>query len=279
MTDYTLTINLDCVLRDLQITLQRTLDLATFGLYATQAATEPHLGPDGRRDLPGAFMQLRLAPELDFATVREEFRRWVIESGLRDAAEALGLLLEEVRKVLRAAAKGSTVDGEYFQTFVLDEAGKFDGRLFPQKLALIEELGGPAFMPELTPHITSLNQARNCLVHGRGVVRDRDKNTVDGLLVEWVRVGMWIDGEAGQREVIVLSDRTLGEGKFDAGDTISVGWRPTSRLYRVGDRVSFSVQDFSDFCWTFLLFGKQMRKNLEDFVAAKGHSVQTIAAN
>ena len=36
-----------------------------------------------------------------------------------------------------------------------------------------------------------------------------------------------------------------------------------NKLFRVGEPVTFTAQEFSEICWTFLVFGQQLVANLQ----------------
>jgi hypothetical protein len=73
-----------------------------------------------------------------------------------------------------------------------------------------------------------------------------------------------------RREIIALPDGTLANDVAQAGDKVVGGWQIASRDYGLGDRLSFDVQDFADFCWTFYAFGELLRDKLWAYLRAKG---------
>jgi len=74
----------------LQRSIQRTLDLVSFGLQAAEKAKDID-----RLLLPEIRMHFSIAEnqKLDVESARKEFRQWVIASGLRDCVEAVNPLM------------------------------------------------------------------------------------------------------------------------------------------------------------------------------------------
>ena len=284
MTVYQLTVNLDGVAVGLQRSLQRAMDLVSFGLHAAQVAqpplqdTDPAVGtaetvPGIHRDLalPGVLFQMIPASEvaLTFDTARQLFHRWVLACGFRDATEALAPLLEEARTVGVVASAGRTITAAVWKDQVLGGRQKFDRMTLKDKIHLLVQVCGSGIVPSLMPQVETIVVARNCLVHRRGVVGERDINHKtpegDSLKVEWLAPQFVVTSpDGGERVITELPFVVKG------GGTIVLRQMASSRTFRRGETVDLTASEFNNVCWTLLMFAKQLVANLRDLLVAKG---------
>jgi hypothetical protein len=245
----------------LQRSIQRCVGLVSFGLLAMENTT------DGELELPGAYFQLAIAGDEHrrFAAVKEDFQTWILTGGLRDSVEAVSVSLEQARSVCAvwSFAPGADITGQEWNERMVTEARKFHRLGLPHKIGFLKDEYDPRLAPDLTEHLLSINRARNCLVHRRGIVSDLDVNSPDGLLVRWLKMELLIEGPSGQRSVIPPA-------RAEAGETVSLRQAETTKLFRVGERVAFDAQEFSELCWTFFRFGQQLVSNLEAYGRARG---------
>ena len=132
MSQYTARIQLNApaAIRGLQLALQRSVDLVSFGLLAAETAT----GSDIM--LPGATFQIAAAGDrrMDFESARAEFRRWILEGGLRDSIEAVGPVLEDVRLQCALASLPAQTTGEEWNTRIYQEGTSFHRLGLPDKI-------------------------------------------------------------------------------------------------------------------------------------------------
>ncbi len=253
MVERQLDIHLDlgAVQGTLQRALQRSVDLVSFGLHAAETAA------NGSLTLPGAYFQVAAASNeaLNFDQAKQEFPPWLVGHGLRDSIEAVGLFLQEVRLVCAVWSLGNQTTGAAWMARMVEEAKKFHHRGLPDKLTFLEKEYGLTF-PPLKEQIFSINGARNCIVHRRGVVHDQDMNSPSGLRVRWRRYQIFVDGPSGRREIVPPA-------MVDGGETIRMIEGDVEKVFAKGSVVGFSAQEFSEICWTLLSFGMATVKNLE----------------
>lgn len=260
MAEYSITlhVNLAAVTSHLQRVLQGTIDLTSFGLMAAERAQNE----EGLK-WPGAWFQLSTAGNeaLDFDGASADFKQWVVAAGLRDGIEAVGYFLEEVRKVCAAWSFSGrpSILGEEWISKMEREPKKFHRLGLPDKMEFLrKDYGADAFLPDSADEVLSINDARNCLVHRRGIVADRDLNMPDGLLVRWRKVELVVRGPGGER--VIVPPATINAGEALAGRE-----GKASKLFRLGESVSFSPQEFAEMCWTLLWFGKTIVQRLEAY--------------
>jgi hypothetical protein len=94
-----LKVNLPGLSGGLHRQLQGLMNFVALGMQAAESYTAETLSlPDV--ELPHTLSN---APELwDSERLRREFKRWIIASGVRDAAEVFSVVLEKAREVLAA---------------------------------------------------------------------------------------------------------------------------------------------------------------------------------
>jgi hypothetical protein len=247
----------------LQRSLQRTLDIVSFGLQAAEKAKDID-----RLLLPEIRMHFSIAEnrKLDVESARKEFRIWVIASGLRDCAEAVNPLMEEARKVcaLYLLAEKKRIKNVELQQKVFGPIRKYHRAGLPDKLKILREEYDPILIPELSDHVMSINAARNCLVHRKGIVAEQDLNTPDALMVRWRRKELLVRDDEGNENVIELP--YLAEKDV----TASLRFVDAGRVFNLGEAINFSTREFSDLCMTFFFFGQQLVANLQKYGETKG---------
>jgi hypothetical protein len=247
----------------LQTSLQYVRDVVSFGLIASEKVTQQGL------ELPGAFFQMMPASNaaLDFETARIEYKKWVLMAGMRDCVEALNLFLDKARPVcfLQSIADRPMVPGWEWNKGMVEDSTSFHRKGLPDKIKYLQNKYGHALLPEVTGDVLSVNLARNCLVHRKGVVTEHDLNSDQGLLVRWRKMEIVVSGSSGER---VIS----GEARVEAGETVSIRHAKSQKLFNKGELVSFTVDEFTELIWTLTLFGFQLAKSIEDHGRSHGVS-------
>lgn len=246
----------------LQQSLQRAVDLVSFGLQMATGPLPPSL------DIPGAKLQFTPVAnhQLYAKDVVVLFQSWVLANGLRDYAEALGPTLEWARRhcvlwsqpgTVRRLANGglrlgARFTGAVWNSEIVAAAAKFDRLPLPNKMEHLEQKYGLQ-APELWRSILSVNAVRNCLAHRQGVVGAADLKAPDedGLTATWRRMHFSVEGSQGQRPLEIPS-------QLDPGDLVTMETVEVRRTYNRGERISLTPADFVDLAWTFVIFGQQL---------------------
>ena len=253
----------------LALTLQRALDLVSFGLHAARSAPAPGPSLSGGIELPDIAVQLLVVPHarMGLDEIRSEFRRWILEAGFREVVEAIGPALESVRQIGVICSFGGKLTGADWNERVVLPYGRFERLTLVDKLDRLVELCGADILPELTDAVLSINVARNCLVHRCGVVGDRDTNTSDGstLQVRWSRIDPVLRDVAGEELVVTHLPFEAAEGS-----ALSMRWRSGATEFKRGERIDLSVREFADVCWTMWRFGQQLSANAARLMKTSG---------
>jgi hypothetical protein len=257
-------INLDALLGELQQALQLTINLVAVALQAKLSKGE-------ELRLPRGVIATTFASNLAWTTeeASEHHKIWALSNGLRDTVEGLSNFLESAHHVLStwALADCQNEDG-CLKASAWDEeiinGGKAFHRLgFPDKLSHITASHGVTLDETLARQVVSINTARNCLVHRGGVVGERDKNDERGLTVEWRKLSMFLQDEDGEYD-FVIGGVTRKESWLCMR---SVDYR---KSFNIGERISFTTQEFADITWGFFVFGSDLVQRIGRVGVSKG---------
>lgn len=134
---------------------------------------------------------------------KSEFRSWVIVNGLREIHEAFTEYLE---KLNQACLTIGWVAGEFTPEACDGQHKKFHRGGLPDKFEILRKRFGV-----ITQHedgLNSLNDARNCFTHRRGIVGPDDFNHEDQLRLRWRTLDIYFI-PAGGRPVLT---RDIPEG-------------------------------------------------------------------
>lgn len=246
-----ITINLDALLGELKFSLQTAINLLSISLRAPP--------PDSMDDLrlPQEVFATTFAQSARWSHFEalEKHQTWAIGNGLRDAVEGMSSFIESAHRVLTiwelaSANDGRVTYGEYQEAL----EGKAFHRLgLPDKLTHLKSEHGIAIDATLERQVISVNNARNCLVHRRGVVSQRDLNTTASMLVEWRKLHIFLQDEDGEHEFVI--------GKIiEKESTVCIRVRDEQKAFALGERVSFTIQEFADVTWGLYAFGTDIVK-------------------
>jgi hypothetical protein len=175
----------------------------------------------------------------DLVTAKGHFRNWIIGNGLRELAERFGEFLDQIYDAvlyLELNANLNTLEDtkKMRSAFVNDTA-------ISGKLSKLSDRWSERFPNQ--QHYARLTQARNCLVHGLGVVRARDLNDGTSLLISWRGGDVFLHGEDGDE--FKFSEETVG--RIAVGNAV---FRASDRERRfpVGGEIMLSPQDLQEIC-------------------------------
>jgi hypothetical protein len=248
-----ITINLNALLGELQESLQTTINLLAVALKATA---------------PESVEDLRLPSEVfatDFsskarwsqAEAVEKHQTWAISNGLRDAIEGASSFIESSHRVLAiwdlvSSNNGKVLYGDYQREM---EGAAFHRLGLPDKLAHLKSEHGIAIDANLERHLLSINNARNCLVHRRGIVSQRDLNFDGRMIVEWRKLHLFIQNEDGEHDLVI--------GQIvEKESVICLRIVDERKVFAPGERVMFTAQEFADVTWGLYAFGSELVKQV-----------------
>jgi hypothetical protein len=189
-------------------------------------------------------------PEVDNKTIshiKEEFGFWIITCGFRELIETFAIFLDRIH--LASLHMGVSCKK------ILAEHARRIGPIFPKKgikdkLPLLSSRFG---IKTNNPHyIISINQARNCFVHRRGVVGIEDCQNSQCLEVKWMGFDIFI--KTPSKEIIVTPPIPQ-EGILIEEEGTIVGLKLPERTssFKIGEKLIFSPRDLAEIC-QFVIF-------------------------
>ena len=204
--------------------------------------------------------------------LKAAFETWVLTCGRRDAVEVLNVFLERARIAAASyslweefripGTRDARVPSGEWNTKIVGGVDKFHRLGLPDKLERLTKYS-PTLAPGLGDEVRAINQARNCLVHRGGTVTERDSNSPDGLVVKWEKVSLEIDGPSGRQPL--RPPQYVAEG-----GNLVMNYHRTSKLFRLGESITFSAQEFAELCMTFVRFGNELCHQLSDYGTLTG---------
>jgi hypothetical protein len=253
----TLQLHFDAPYRRLLSDLARGLERVTLALDGLSRAAEMprELRTSGQTGSPN----LQITPRaLD--VVKPETTRWLIASAFRDWVEDIAGYFEQLRQLdaVMGLSDRETFTEEDLRAAVDAPARAFDKLQFHEKVA---RLTAQDLLGAHATHILSINAARNCLVHRRGFVGDRDvaASADRTLRVTWISLRLAARSPDGAVRDVVPG--MILEG----GTDIIARTIPVERVYREGEAIDFSTGDLVEIWWTIDQFARQAH----DLVIAK----------
>jgi hypothetical protein len=177
--------------------------------------------------------------ESDLVTAKGHFKNWIIGNGLRELAERFGEFLDQIFDVViflevRTNRVTSDAAAKIRSAFLGDTA-------ISGKLNRLSAIWGEPFPNQ--QHYSRLTQARNCLVHGLGIVRQRDHNDGDDLLISWRGGDVYLHGEDGTE--FRFSEETVG--RIAVGNAVFRA-SDRERRFAVGAEVVLTPHDLQEIC-------------------------------
>lgn len=182
-----------------------------FAGFAINSANDPRLTEFHlRRKASIRFVPDPASPEL-LASHKQEFAIWALGNGFREAMEAFGVTLDRIYEACLAADDAAQGREGRADTKTLED---FRGRagIYGKVRILREEFHLETGIPD---DFRSLNLARNCLSHRRGIVGEQDCNEDKQLVLRFLTMEVSI-AHADGRETRV-DEKALESGGVFVG--------------------------------------------------------------
>jgi len=242
---------------------QRAIESVSVGLRGLEAA-----GSD--RTLPTAKIKITVTaidqPEEEKVA---DLRARILAGGLRDCVDAIGVALVWAYRECQLWNQPGTIterdggilhlnttfSGGWWNKTMVAGAERFDRLTLPDKVDRLEQIG--MARPAFTDYMFSLNAARNCLIHRAGMVGPKDlRDPADHALeVTWTRFKITASNDTDSREIGIGS-------QVEKGEVVSIEVAPTSRSFALGERVTFTEDDFSEIAQTFMFYANQVQGSI-----------------
>ncbi len=245
--------------------VRRTAVFVALGLNSAKRCSEYDLDLEDVRHLA----LLPDDPSEDVALVcNKEFATWIITCGLRELLETFGTFLDEIDWACNGMRLHYSDAAEKCRPVSL-EGFRYKG--IAEKLALLNEMY--SVKPDDPEILISINRARHCLTHRRGIVGPEDCQKNGELEIRWLGVEFFAETPSG----MTIPTPTPLKDPYPFEEVGVIKWRWCERLssFQIGNRVKLSARDLGEICYFFELasgqiinraveYGKQLGINFVD---------------
>lgn len=213
---------------------------------------------------------LRIFPDTDDASLlaeyKEEFRDWVVANALRELHEGFTEYLEKLNQACLTL-------GCSLGAYTPEECDRYHKRFhkdgLPDKFKSLRQRFSVSTKQE--QGLLSLNDARNCLTHRRGIVGPEDFNDGDALHLRWRALEIYFVPKDG--EPVLNRDIPAG-GLSMPGGAIESSYVEQSCRFRKGDVLVFSPLQLSEICFFADEAATELAHSAVEFAQSKGVEVR-----
>lgn len=238
--------------REININLDKIVDVAHRGVR--RASVFMGLGVNAALD--AGFNQYQLthitklqlvSDNVDSKTIdhfKEEFKTWVEGNGLRELLETFSVFLDHIHEAaLLVSTSKDKVDLAVFPA----KRDSFNREGFPNKLKILRSKY--AVGPKHADYLVSINRARNCLSHRRGIVGHEDIDDSGKLRVAWLGMDIYAQTPSGERHSLI--DIPPEGLLLPGGGSVYIQFLERERLFDPGNSLRLSTRDLAEICWFF----------------------------
>ena len=229
-------LNLAALLLFADEALKETVQFVAFGLAAGELAD-----PDDIR-LPGTLIAIGQDQQLSIPTLRSEYGNWLVGLCLRRYVEVHNTFFEKVGVIARMVEFQR--EPFYYDSKEIGQA--FNNMGLPDKLDRIGQALDVAVNSELRLQVESINRARNCFEHRRGIVQARDLHGMNSLVVSWSGTDAVRISVSGTETPVLELPAVIGPG-----ERFEVRWKERAKSFHLGEQLRFSAGDVSEMGLTF----------------------------
>ncbi|OGA31306.1 MAG: hypothetical protein A3G80_11535 [Betaproteobacteria bacterium RIFCSPLOWO2_12_FULL_62_13b] len=235
----------------IEINFDNILDVATRGVR--RATVFMGLGVNAALDTEFTNYQLthltniqlvpNVAPEA-VSHFKDEFKVWIEANGLTELVETFSSFLDSLHHACLVIKKSK----ENLSPEQLQEQDKnFEQQGFPNKLNILASSFSSG--PKHIEYLKSLNKARNCFTHRRGIVGPEDVAAGKSLSAVWLGMDLFAETPTGEKHM--LNEIREGGLHLPEGGTVKVHMVERERVFSVGTPLKFSTRDLAEICWFF----------------------------
>lgn len=218
--------------------------------------------PQEVANLPIQLIPSNASPET-IAMYKKEFALWIIGCGLRELIESHMLFLDELHSdcLLIEKVNGANKFGDPQRL-----QKEFHRSGINTKLSLLQErfhVGS-----KYPDFIESINKARNCITHRRGMVSHSVDCGGDGVMhVKWVGIDVFFELELSKK-ILILSEvigKTLSEPA-----TVNMRRTERDKVYRPETFLSLSHFELAEICFFLHLCHQDLMQSFMQYMRQMG---------
>lgn len=199
---------------------------------------------------------------------KSEFGRWIVSNGIRELIETFSAFLDEVNHACLIIAVGTgQIPSNRFSP--LDKRFRHSG--LNDKISLLKDAFSVSTnKPE---YLLSINQARHCLTHRRGIVGSEDCLLENKLSVKWVGIDVFAQKPSGDKVPLIPFPE---EGVIlEAGGKIMAAPCEREMVFSLGSLITFSPRDLAEFCLFVLQLTDEVIHKTEEYAKTRGIPLST----
>jgi hypothetical protein len=174
---------------------------------------------------------------------KKDFSYWIIGNGLREMTETFNIFLDRLHNaclVLKLVKVGSLSIHE-----AKAAAKKFHrGGLSDKLVTLKKEFG---IEPNNFAYLISINKARNCLTHRRGIVGEPDVGEDRELHLKWRGIEVFIKTPAGE-EIPLLPGGIMQPVELHDGGDVMMRFPERAKTFSLGEQLIFTPSELTELC-------------------------------
>lgn len=256
------------------INIDATTDIALKG--ARRAAVFLGLGINSSRDKSFKDYQLpkdsflRIVPdeakEEEIEEFKSVFSEWIITSALREITETLDVFLNLLHNncLRMAVTKGNA---ELSDAPIILK--KFERLGLDEKFQQIREQYGVETKNE--NYFLGIKQARNCIVHRRGIVGEKDIDENDGKLrLQWWTIDL-LGSSADGKETKLAPDVESGHYSFDVETTIQAKlFSPRERVFCLNEKLALTPREIIEICFLTQISAEELKRSTLKYAESIG---------
>ena len=234
-------INFKQILEIAQIGVRRASVFMGFGVNAAldYDFTNYHL-----THLTGLQLVPDDVPAETLSNFKKEFKTWIEGNGFRELVESFLSFLDRVHEaayMIKSAGKSIKVSELQKRQAIYEKQG------LPSKLNLLRSEFG--ITPKHPEYIKSLNKARNCLTHRRGVVGVEDLADGKHCIVKWLGADLFIETSNGERHLV--EDCIKNKKSFPEDTMVMMQMVEREKKFDLGSPMSLTTRELAEVCWFF----------------------------
>ncbi len=183
------------------------------------------------------------ADEAQIGAFKKEFSYWIIGNGLRELIEHFNIFLDGLYNgcLLFEATKAGGLSAQELQK----AANKFHFAGLGKKLAMLKEQHHVE--PKNLDYLLSVNKARNCLTHRRGVVGEPDVAEDGKLHLKWKGMEIFVKTPAGE-EIALLPASFTEPLLLKDGGMVKLRFPERTKTFSLGELIILTPFDLTEFC-------------------------------
>jgi hypothetical protein len=198
-------------------------------------------------------------PELSLDQRRAMHESWILGKAFQELLRAVRHALEEAHVMTALLTKEHKIrSNETLVGFLKPFQAKATGLSFPKLLAAVNELLDPKL--DFSESYRSLQLARNCLEHRAGIISDIEAKGGTEFVLNVPRVKIFY--LRGQDEIEIMAGERVDAGDGRPEVEILMRFETRQRPVQIGDRLTFTLAEFSEVAFACNFLGTQLANRL-----------------